>query len=312
MSLAFDILKWLTLAACLVMAGVAPASSAPEQLSPRDLEPVHAGKVWVVAIGISNYENPGIKDLALARADALAVANYYREQLGLPPEQIFVRVDEQATLRELKSLLGTELVNKAHQAEDTVILYFAGHGKKESDIGSQDYDGYSKYLLPYDADPGDLFSSALSMEQMVRILQRLRPERVVLLVDACFSGAIGGGRSPYDPTESTRSDVSDEFLSRIANSGRGRVILTASGVNEVAWERKDLGHGIFTYYLLAGLGGEADDDQDGNVDIDEVYKFTWRKVSGLTDGRQNPVKKAPNQVGSLVLGRSARNSSGKP
>lgn len=268
------------------------------------------GKVWLVVIGISDYQNPAIRDLEFARADALAVAAYYREQLQIPPQQIFVRTDHEATLSELKRLLGTELVNRTQESEDTIILYFAGHGKKEVDIGSQDHDGFSKYLLPYDANPVDLFSSALGMEEVVRILKRLHPERVALIIDACFSGAVGGGRSPYDPTEALRSGATDDFLARVASSGRGRVILTASSVDEVAWEWPELGHGIFTYFLLQGLRGDADDDADGNVDIDELYKFTWRQVSARTGGRQNPVKKAPNLIGTLVVGINAGNLPG--
>ena len=262
------------------------------------------GRVWVAAVGISKYANKGVKDLDFARDDAIAVLAYYR-QFGLPEEQLIPLFDEQATLSNIKRNLGTELVNKATNPDDTVILYFAGHGQRESDRGSIDSDGYTKYLLPFDANPSDLFSSALSMEELSRILQRLRPERVVLIIDSCFSGA-AGGRTLSEPSITGRAPISDEFLARMATAGRGRVILTASSGQEVAQEGPEWHHGVFTHYLLEALRGDADFDGDGRIDIDEIYKYVAKKVAAATNGRQTPTKKAPNLTGTLIMGKRMR------
>jgi helicase len=143
------------------------------------------------------------------------------------------------------------------------------------------------------------------MEELTRILQRLRPERVALILDSCFSGAAEGGRTLFDPAVRTRGVVTDEFLSRLAGAGKGRVVLTASGANEIALEPRNLGHGVFTYFLLEGLRGAADDDGDGQVDVDEIYKYVSRKVSDATRGSQRPMKKASSQTGIVVLGRTS-------
>lgn len=264
----------------------------------------HEGKVWVAVVGISSYANPDIPDLLFAKDDASAILAYYRG-LGIPEEQLIYLLDEQATLASIKRTLGTDLVSKTRNPDDTVILYFAGHGERESDAGSVDADGYSKYLLPHDANPSDLFGSALSMEELTRILQRLSPERVALIVDSCFSGA-AGGRSPYDPNVSRRAPVTDEFLSRMASAGRGRVILTASSGHEAAQEWVHLKHGVFTHFLLEGLEGDADVDRDAHIDVDEIYRFVSQKVSAATNGRQNPVRKAPNLTGTVILGKRLR------
>lgn len=258
-----------------------------------------AGRIWLAVIGISNYRDPSIADLDFARNDAVAVGAYYRD-LGIPSEQIIELFDERATLADIKRRLGTELVREATNPEDTVLIYFAGHGEMEADRSSADSDGFSKYLLPHDANRADLFGSALSMEELSRILERLRAERVVLIIDSCFSGA-AGGRTPYEPNLGSRGVITEEFLSRIVQ-GKGRVILTASGGREVALESRERRHGIFTYFLLEGLRGAADTDRDGRVDVDEIYKFVSRRVSSATGGRQNPMRKSPNLTGTLVLG----------
>ena len=83
------------------------------------------------------------------------------------------------------------------------------------------------------------------------------------------------------------------------------MILTASSANELARERPDFGHGIFTHFLLQGLNGEADVDGDGQIDVDEIYKFVSQNVVGATRGQQNPVKKAPSLTGTVVLGKTS-------
>lgn len=258
------------------------------------------GRIWLAVIGVSSYSRPSVGDLEFAKEDAVAVEAYYR-QAGIPAEQIVELLDRDATLNNIKRELGTELVKHAANPEDTVLIYFAGHGAMEVDRSSADGDGYSKYLLPHDADLGDLFGSALSMEELSRILQRLRAERVVLIIDSCFSGA-AGGRTPYEPNAASRGVISKEFLSRMVSAGKGRVILTASGSDEVAQESREKRHGVFTHFFLEGLRGAADLDHDGRVDVDEIYRYVSQKVSLATHGRQNPMRKSPNLTGTLILG----------
>lgn len=262
------------------------------------------GRMWVVAIGVDRYRDPKIDALRFPVADASAVYDYFGRAFHVPESQLFLLIDEHATLRAIKSLLGTQLARLANNPEDTVVLYFAGHGLAEGGAGSIDADQLSKYLLPYDAERDDLYSTALDVDEVTNIVRRLIPDRVVVIIDSCFSGA-AGGRSPFDPRERPRGVVTAEFLDRMVAAAKGRVVLTASGANEVAGERTDLGHGIFTYYLLSGLGGDADADRNGEVDVDELYRFVSDRVTAATNGKQNPVKRAPQSVGSIVLGRAA-------
>jgi hypothetical protein len=268
----------------------------------RDRE---VGRIWVVAIGVGRFEDPSIPELRYAEADAQGIYNYFRDTFGLPEDQIYLRLNEQATLREVKSVLGTQLVARANDPRDTVILYLAGHGMRDRMAGSLDPDGLSKYFLPFDANRADLYSTALEMDEVTNILRRLTPERVVVLLDTCFSGA-AGGRSPFDPrSEGERALISSEFLDRMAHVGKGRVVLTASGPEEAAQESSDFAHGVFTYYLLDGLRGAADLSGEGEIDVHEIYRYVSEKVSRTTKGRQNPKLKEPDLVGRILLGRGA-------
>ena len=59
-------------------------------------------------------------------------------------------------------------------------------------------------------------------------------------------------------------------------------------------ELPELGHGIFTYYLLQGLGGSADLNKDGIVTVQELYEFIEQQVTAKSrsvGGNQHPVMK---------------------
>jgi hypothetical protein len=259
---------------------------------------VDRGKIWAVAIGISRYR--AVRPLAYADRDAAAFQDYLVRQLGVPAENVTLLTNEQATLMSLKRTLGTDLRRRAGE-RDTVIIFYAGHGAPEAEAGRADDDGLEKYLVPYDADPGDLYTTGLPMREIETIFQRLASDRVIFITDSCYSGATAGRTFA---TASRRAVISDGFLERLARA-RGRIVLTASRASEISEERDELGHGVFTYYLLEGLRGAADSDGDGIVTVDEVYAYVARKVPEVTGQNQHPQKKGEVE-GTLVLGRVNR------
>ena len=138
------------------------------------------------------------------------------------------------------------------------------------------------------------------MRELSHIFNRLRSDRLIFIADACYSGASGG--RTISIAGGLRAVISDKFLDRIS-SGKGRVILTASGANEVSAEKPEMQHGIFTYYLIRGLEGEADADRDGLITVDEIYNYVYREVPRATGQEQHPLKKGTVE-GQLVLGVS--------
>lgn len=255
---------------------------------------IDRGKIWAVVIGISQYR--AVQPLRYADKDALAFHDYLANYIGIPKEQTTLLLNDQATLINLKRTLGTELRRKAGE-KDTVIVYYAGHGAPEADASAGDDDGLEKYIVPFDADPRDLYTTALPMREIEMIFQRLTPERVIFISDSCYSGATAGRTFA---TASRRAVVSENFLTRLSK-GKGRIVLSASKASEISEEREDLGHGVFTYYLLEGLRGKADADKDGIVTVDEVYGYVSQRVPEVTGQNQHPVKKGEVE-GQLVLG----------
>lgn len=250
--------------------------------------------VWAVIIGINNY--PNIRQLKYAVNDARMFYDYLVHDNHIPSEYVTLLVDQKATLTKLRSVLGTHLKNMAGK-NDMVIIFFAGHGAIEKEVMSPDGDGLEKYLLPYDADPKDLYATALPMGEISRIFERIRSERLVFIADSCYSGASGGRTIDI---AGIRANISEAFLDRVTG-GKGRVIMTASGANEVSAENDELKQGVFTYFLIEGLRGKADADRDGLITVDEVYRYVSDKVPQATGQEQHPVKKGTVE-GRLILG----------
>ena len=250
--------------------------------------------VWAVMIGINNYQN--VRHLKYATKDALAFYNYLVKTIRIPEENIFLLLNEQAYLYKIRSVLGTHLKRKAGK-DDMVIIFFAGHGATEEDSMSPDGDGLEKYILPYDADLKNLYASALPMSEISKIFSRIYSERLIFIADACYSGASGGRTIGI---KRMRANISDAFIDRIS-SGKGRVIITASGANEISAEYDELQHGVFTYYMLEGLKGKADLDKDGIITVDEVYNYVSINVPLATGQSQHPVKKGSVE-GQLIMG----------
>jgi hypothetical protein len=248
---------------------------------------------WAVVIGVGRYNSTAIPQLQYTVADAELVQQVLVGQGGFKKENVLLITDKterKPTLRDLKWALGTFLARSAKK-DDLIMIFFAGHGAPEVDPRGAESDGLAKYLVPSDADPNDLYSTALPMDEFQTIFDRIEAERVVVFVDACYSGAAGGRTFASKRTRAARVD--EVFLDRLTRS-KGRAILTASRGSEVSLEVPELGHGLFTHYLVQGLRGAADLDRDGIVSLQELYQYLEQQVSQKSrsiGGNQHPVMK---------------------
>ncbi len=261
---------------------VAPPAPAP---------PSH--EQWAVIIGIGRYDNAAIPTLRYTVADAELVYQVLTTTGGFKKDNVLLLTDtteRKPTLRNIKYALGTFLARSARK-NDTVLMFYAGHGAPEVDQRGLERDGLSKYLVPSDADPDDLFSTALPMDDLQTIFARIESERVVAFLDACYSGAAGG--RTFASKKTRAGHVDDLFLERLTRS-KGRAIITASRPAEVSVELPELEHGIFTYYLVQALRGAGDLNRDGIVSLQELYEYLEQQVvrkSRSVGGNQHPVLK---------------------
>jgi hypothetical protein len=254
-------------------------------------------KRWAVVIGIGDYRDPLISNLDYASADARAVRDFLLSEAAGPfdEENVLLLTDGQATGQAMREAMFVFLQQAAW--DDLVFIYFAGHGAPDAQRPD------NLYLLPVDADINSLAATGFPMWDVKTALRRqIAAERVVVIADACHSAGASEGADS--------NPISGAFAELFTPSRR--LTLTASDVNELSFEDAQWGggHGIFTHFMLEGLRGAADADSDGIVTFVEVANYVRERVSGGTNGRQNPQQTGLGDVPLAVVGEAAAASAG--
>ncbi|MDD5305091.1 MAG: caspase family protein, partial [Elusimicrobia bacterium] len=226
---------------------VAPAvAPAPERRNPSsDVDApsrrgVERPNDFALVIGIEDYQSLPKADYG-AR-DAQTVRKHF-EAMGVPARNIISLEGSQATGSKLKNYLQQWLPRNV-KPESTVFVYYSGHGAPDPENGDA-------YLVPWDADPMFLTTSAYPLKQFYAELAKLKAKRVVVALDACFSGS--GGRSVLAKGARPLVSKVDESVPSSANL----TVLAAASGSEITGTLDDQAHGIFTYYFLKGLSGGA-------------------------------------------------------
>lgn len=275
--------------------GSLPSVATTQPTKPSGKERSVGPQRWAVVVGVSAYQNPGIPSLAFADRDARAFADFLRTESGggFDDDHLKVLINQDATIGNIRDAL----INFLSQAidMDLVIIYFAGHGAPEPARPN------NLYLLAHDTDPNLLGTTAFPMWQIQDVLARyISAKRIVVFSDACHSGGISVNYATRGLAV-TESNLINQYLADLSRSKEGVVVFTASAAGEVSQEFPDLGHGVFTYYLLEGLKGAADFNNDYTVTVNEVMQYVEEQVKRRTRGAQNPTRSQTTYDKDLTL-----------
>src|SRR5581483_9666982 len=223
-------------------------------------------------VGIAGYKNlPSSAQLDFSERDADAIYSILISPEGgnFRAENVHRLIGAKATLANLRQEIESWLPAVAKE-DDRVFIYFAGHGFVQ---------GGRAYLAPYDLDPKNIPGTGYLMDTLGNVVgARIKAKWKVLVTDSCHSGAIA---PDADAVAYNRS---------LLDLSRSMFSLTASRDRERSFESKEWGggHGIFTYYVVKGLEGQADENGDGIVTADELADYTRTNVRQATNGMQNP------------------------
>ncbi|MDD5657056.1 MAG: caspase family protein [Elusimicrobia bacterium] len=231
---------------------------------------------FAVIIGVEHYRDIVMADYA-AR-DAISAKEYFQSALGIPAENIVLRLDSRAGLGDFKAYLEVWLKEKV-KSDSEVFVYYAGHGTPEPETGRG-------YLVPYDAAPETIRQLGYPLSQLYESLGKLPVKRALVVLDACFSGlggprtVIAQGTRPVIPT------VEDPILA----AGKITVFAASSGTQiSGTYGKKQMG--LFTYFLLRGLQGDADLNNDKLVTLSELYNYVRPHV--IVEARSNQLEQEP-------------------
>ncbi len=245
------------------------------------------GVRWAVIIGISNYQDTQIPSLRYATSDAKAFYNWAISPDGgkYAPSQVKLLLDENATGANIKKALFEWL--RGALIEDMVTIYFAGHGSPESPDSQNNL-----FLLPYDTQYSSIATTGFPMWDIETALKRfIKAKKVVVIADACHSGGVG---LSFDIARRLNRGIKINPISsgiqNLSQVGDGVCVISASSDNQFSQESKKWGggHGVFTYFLLKGLKGDADYNKDNSVSLGELTSYLSEKVRRETKNAQSP------------------------
>lgn len=239
-------------------------------------------------VGNENYAN--VPPVQFALNDASMVATYCRKVLGLPDQQVFYLPD--ATYGALVGAVA-DIRNIAETYPDStlnIIFYYAGHGIPDEQTKMA-------YLLPVDGTPQKT-SICYSVNKLVRDLSSTHARSIVLLLDACFSGAQRG--------EGVLAENRGVAVKPKPETPQGRMVMFSSAMgDETAWPYQEKGHGLFTYFLLKKL-----QETQGLVTLDELGDYLVMRVR--RQSAFNLKRQTPTVVSSPTVGEQWRSWTLRP
>lgn len=244
---------------------------------------------YVLSVGVSTYRDTQIPARKYSSLDAELTAAYFQTVGGVPLANIRLLQDWKALRPDMEDMI-LEWLPKRMAPDSVVIVYFSGQAAV-APTGET-------YLIPYD---GKLNSTGrlYPLKDLEAGLARLKARHAIFIFD--------GGILPIGPRGAKHRGPQwhapkSPVLHLIGTAG------AQSGL-----EPPKLRHGLFTYYLLRGLKGEADANFDGDVTLGELTSFIGRAVPAVArqdfNQDQHPLVIPPlppsSAAAGMVLSKSA-------
>jgi hypothetical protein len=258
------------------------------QLNPSAIKQRPEKEAIAIIIGISIYKT--LPKAEYANEDARVFYDYAIRALGIKPENIKLLVDDDAEDVEIIKTFKTWLPSRVKSTTD-VYVYYSGHG-----LPTQD--GQGLYLLPPRADRDFIPRTAIQFQEINADLQAVKPKSVTIFMDACYSGQ---GRSGEALVANARPVTLKADKKLFPDNF---TVITASQADQISSSSSDLKHGIFSYYLMKGMEGDADANKDGQITLGEMQVYLVENVSrqaGMFSRKQEPQILGDNNK--ILIGR---------
>lgn len=223
---------------------------------------------WAVVIGIGDFVDPSIPKLRYSSKDARDFYDYLVDptQGKFKPDHVRLLLDKNATKINIMDALGDSFLPHAANPKDLVVIYLSTHG---SPAGA-DIRGVN-YVVAYDTQVRKLFATGIEMNQLLRMIkERVHTNRIVLVLDTCYSGA--GAQLGHKGIVRTNVD------SHAAAQGVGSLVISSSSPDQKAWESDDLHNSYFTRYFIDALKETGSKATNSGNNIEQAFNTMRSKV----------------------------------
>ena len=233
-----------------------------------------------VILGIERYRT--IQKVNYAKRDAAVFREYAINLLGVPDDKnhIYFKTDDEVTKAEFEKLFTRNgwLARRVQPGSD-VYIYYAGHGVP-------DFKEKSPYLIPSDGDANYPTQTGFSLNRLYEELAKLNVRSITVFLDACFSGGTRGQTTLLANSRLLRIKIDHPAL-----RSEKLVVFSAASGDQISSGYPNKKHGLFTYFLLRGLRGDADKNNDKIITVLELEKYlilNVKKTAGYLDREQTP------------------------
>ena len=244
-----------------------------------DLDPMAGRKVQenknalALIIGIANYDRTQAPAV-FADKDAQFFHDYASLKLGITENNITTLVNGDAEQVDVLLSVKNWLSRAVKQNKSDVYVFFAGHGLASDD-------GEKMYLLPYDGAPELLDRTAILRDELFTDIAAANPRSVTVFLDTCYSGTTRGP----DMLIASRPIAIRAKESAIPE---GFTVMTAAAGDQTAKPLEEARHGMFSYFLMKGMEGDADVNQDNQITAGELHAYVQQNVIQQSSGSQTP------------------------
>jgi hypothetical protein len=230
-----------------------------------------------VIFGIENYKY--VSPVTFANRDATFIKEYFVNILGIPENRIYFKTNDDVGKAQFDKVFSKDgwLDKRVKDNKTDLYIYYAGHG-------APDIKENKAYLIPYDGDPNYASQTGYEMDELYEHLGNLGARSTTVFLDACFTGA-------NRESDILLAGARPVFMEVDASATRDVTVFSAAGGKEIssAWPEKK--HGLFSYYLMKGMRGDADANSDKQITVGELGDYVKENVSdmaGMLDREQTP------------------------
>ena len=229
---------------------------------------------YALVIGVETYDKVPASAV-FAEKDAKYFNDFAHYRLGIPRPNIKVLLNKDATRTEILLALKRWLPRQSLTKNPDIFLFFAGHGLAS-------LDGEEMFVLPHDGTPDLLSETALATKDIFEYLANLNPNTISVFVDTCYSGTARGSKQNI---VSNRPIIVGREIGSLPSNV---ILMTASGPNEAANALQEAEHGLFSYFLMKGMEGIADRDENNEITAGELHTYINANVVQQSSGSQSP------------------------
>lgn len=251
---------------------------------PKAIPKSTVAKLWILLVGVNQYQDEeNLPSLQYSALDCQGLGEALKEATAaFESKEMIVHHDFVAQKPQLAAVNSNlQHIVEAAQPDDTILFYFSGHGILETET-------QQVVLCLNDTRKDRLLATGLALNDLLQQLGNCAASQQLVWLDACHSGGMtlrGTNRvSLADPTLQLV-----KVLRHKASQSKGFYALLSCDRAQQSWEFPELGHGVFTYYLMRGLRGEAADAQ-GTIEADALYQYVYHQTLRYIDKTNQQIR----------------------